>query len=144
MNYKDLHIGSYIKNKVVEDQVELDRIMTYFKLKEEEIIEMYNESELSTGILLKWSKLLEYDFFRLYSQHLILYSPQKGERTERTSSVLPNFRKKIYTKELIDFVLDLIRTGEKTMQEIITDYRIPKTTLYKWIDKYAIENGKQD
>jgi hypothetical protein len=28
---------------------------------------MYEQQDLSTDILLKWSKLLEYDFFRLYS-----------------------------------------------------------------------------
>ena len=144
MNYKDLHIGNYIKEKVKEDEVGMDRIITFFKLTEQEINEMYEGEEISTGVLLKWSKLLEYDFFRIYSHHLILYSPGKGNGKKQVSKVLPNFRKKIYSRELIDFILDLLRTGEKTKQNIITDYRIPRTTLHKWISKYGSENNDTD
>ena len=31
----------------------------------------------------KWSKILEYDFFRIYTQHLILYAPPSAETKTR-------------------------------------------------------------
>ena len=92
---------------------------------------------LDSEIILKWSKLLEYDFFRLYSQHLILYSPKSGTNSNKENKVgLPQFRKNIYTKEVIDFILDQLNSGEYSKKEIIDRYKIPKTTLYKWISKY--------
>lgn len=50
---------------------------------------------------------------------------------------MPQFRKNIYTKEIIYFILEIIQTGEKTKKQVIEDYNIPKTTLYKWIEKYT-------
>ncbi|MBB4806360.1 DNA invertase Pin-like site-specific DNA recombinase [Chryseobacterium defluvii] len=101
---------------------------------------MYKAKSLDTECLLKWCKLLEYDFFRIYSQHLILYSPPGNanyKSFKKPVSKLPQFRKNIYTKEIIDFLLAMIRTGEKTKSQVIAEYGIPKTTLYKWLEKYA-------
>ena len=101
--------------------------------------EMYKHKSLDTEILLKWSKLLEYDFFRIYTQHLILYAPpvKQEENENNKKSSLPQFRKNIYTKEIIDFILEQISNGKMTKNEVIERYRIPKTTLYKWISKYS-------
>lgn len=96
---------------------------------------MFQDEHIETDILLKLSKLLQYDFFRIYSQHLILYSPISAE-DKTVVSGLPKFRKNIYTKEMIDFILELIATEQKTRQQVIEDYKILKTTLYKWISKY--------
>ncbi|MFP3598621.1 hypothetical protein [Chryseobacterium sp. SIMBA_029] len=101
---------------------------------------MFQLKVMTTDDLLKWSKLLEYDFFRLYSQHLILYSPSslKGYKNEKYKTpTLPHFRKNLYTQEIIHFILELLSKEEKTKQQIIDEYKIPKTTLYKWIDKYG-------
>ena len=89
--------------------------------------------------------MLEYDFFRIYTQHLILYAPTsaKAENTKKQKPVLPRFRKNIYTKEIIDFVLEQIETKQKTIKQVIEEYKIPKTTLYKWISKYKI-NPNED
>ncbi|WP_317043240.1 helix-turn-helix domain-containing protein [Chryseobacterium sp. OV279] len=89
---------------------------------------------MDSDLLLKWCKLLEYDFFRMYTQHLILYSP--ATKQIKAETTLPRFRKNIYTKEIIDYILDLVQTGEKSKKQIIEEYKIPKTTLYKWISKY--------
>ncbi|WP_317127290.1 hypothetical protein [Chryseobacterium sp. KBW03] len=110
-----------------------------------EITEMYLQENLSTNTLLRWSKLLEYDFFRLYSQHLILYAPPSASFKEQAPSKLPHFRKNIYTQEMIDFILELIETEEKTKRQITNEYGIPYSTLCKWIAKHnnqllAIEN----
>ena len=116
----------------------MSRICNFFNCTEDEVIEMYQQENLPTDILLKWSKLLEYDFFRIYTQHLILYAPpsakEQDSKTEKSS--LPQFRKNIYTKEIITFILEQIDSGAMTKIEVMEQYKIPKTTLYKWIDKY--------
>lgn len=139
MNFKEIHIGKMLKTAVTESGIEMSRICNFFKCKEKEVTEMYQAKSLDTEILLKWSKLLEYDFFRIYTQHLILYAPpvKQEENENNKKSSLPQFRKNIYTKEIIDFILEQISNGKMTKNEVIERYRIPKTTLYKWISKYS-------
>ncbi len=141
MDFKNIHIGRMIKMKVAENRIDISRICNFIPADEREIFEMYESPDLNTQILLRWSKLLEYDFFRIYSQHLILYAPpgvnpshQSGGKAGK--SILPNFRKNLYTQEVIDFILELVRQGNKSKLEIIQEYNIPKTTLYKWISKH--------
>ncbi|KMQ63507.1 transposase [Chryseobacterium sp. BLS98] len=133
---KSIHIGKLIKIRWKELTISMERTCNFFKLNENEIEKMFELENLNTDYLLKWCKLLQYDFFRLYSQHLILYSPEQRNIKSKNTS-LPQFRKNIYTKEMIDFILDEINTGEKTPQQVMEDYKIPKTTLYKWIIKYS-------
>lgn len=139
MNYKNIHIGSIIKNAVIEKEIDISRICNLLNCPESEIKEMYESISMDTETLLKWSKLLEYDFFRIYTQHLILYAPAystiKKSVSEKKIS-LPRFRKNIYTREVIDFILEQINTCEMTREEVMQRYKIPKTTLYKWIGKY--------
>jgi hypothetical protein len=138
-NIKNIHIGSFIQKRVIESNINITKICNFFGCCETEINQMYISNALKSDDLLKWCKLLDYDFFRLYSQHLILYSPMAlryHDVSKVEKSALPQFRKNIYTKEIIDFMLDLIETDKKTKNQIIDDYKIPKTTLYKWISKY--------
>ncbi|MGV0925535.1 transposase [Empedobacter tilapiae] len=139
MNFKNIHIGHLIKQRVKECQIENPRICNFLKCTEEEIQEMYQAESLDSKVILLWAKLLEYDFFRIYSQHLILYSPAnldyiKTDEKEDTS--LPRFRKNIYTKEIIGFILEQINSKKMTKRQVIERYKIPKTTLYKWLSKY--------
>ena len=138
LNVKNIHIGQMIKERIAESEMETLRICNFFNCTEDEVIEMYQQENLPTDILLRWSKLLEYDFFRIYTQHLILYAPpsakEQDSKTEKSS--LPQFRKNIYTKEIITFILEQIDSGAMTKIEVMEQYKIPKTTLYKWIDKY--------
>ncbi|MDM1071454.1 transposase [Empedobacter brevis] len=138
MNYKSIRIGALIKQTVIERGIEISRICNFMKLTKEEVEDMYNKESIDSELLLRWSKLLDYDFFRLYSQHLILYAPVKNnnESSKKQKSISPQFRKNLYTKEVIDYVLSKINKGEMTKSEIIERYQIPKTTLYKWINKY--------
>ncbi|QIY89474.1 transposase [Chryseobacterium gallinarum] len=139
MLYKEIHIGELIKSKTEEMEVTIRHIAEVFRIPEHTVLETFGKKELPTGELLKWSKLLRYDFFRIYSQHLILYTPQYANPVrKKEKSQLMQFRKNIYSDELIEFVLELVRTGKKTKQEIIDDYRIPRTTLYKWIAKHQV------
>ena len=128
-----------IKERIAESEMETLRICNFFNCTEDEVIEMYQQENLPTDILLKWSKLLEYDFFRIYSQHLILYAPPSANEKrskENKKQTIPEFRKNIYTKEVIDFIIEQIDTEKMTKKQIIERYNIPKTTLYKWISKY--------
>ncbi|HCA09428.1 transposase [Chryseobacterium sp.] len=139
-NLKNIHIGTLIETKLKEEEISMERVCAFFKLETQEILQMLKLDSLETEILLKWCKILEYDFFRLYSQHLIFYAPpspakNKGEVKNNKSS-LPLFRKNLYTQEIIDFVIETLNSGEKTRQQVIDEYKIPKTTLYKWIAKY--------
>lgn len=141
---KNIHIGSLIKKRVNELDIDTSRIIAFFKTyTEEEIKAQFKSKSILTDDLLKWSKLLEYDFFRIYSQHIILFSPlpkNSSKTTSSTSSVLPSFRKSVYTKEIIDFVLDLYTTENKKIQEISNEYNIPKNTIHNWIKKYLPQN----
>jgi len=134
-NFKEIHIGKIIKQLIDEKSIEISRICKFMSASETEIEKMYQSKSLDAEILLRYSKLLEYDFFRIYSQHLILYAPPGAAKKDSSKiykeSKLPTFRKQIYTKEIIDFVLDIISTNQKTKQQVIEEYGIPKTTLYK-------------
>lgn len=110
------------------------------KCSEDDIIRIYESESINADVLLKWSKLLNYHFFRIYTQHLILFAPPEKfgykQSPQKKSAELHQFRKNIYTIEIIEFILEMIKNGRKTKQQVINDYNILKTTLYKWIEKY--------
>lgn len=138
LNFKNIHIGHFIRQSVKENDLDENRICSFMNCTVQEISAMYESSSMDSDLLLKWSKLLKYDFFRIYSQHLILYAPPSKVDQDVTEkqTVLPTFRKNIYTKEIIDFVLEQISSGELSVNDVMERYNIPKTTLYKWIKKY--------
>lgn len=135
-NFKDIHIGALVYEHVNEQDIDMSRICRFLHSTENEILQMYSMKSLEVEVLLKWSKLLKYDFFRLYSNHLILYAPVSKQNKNGGKSKLPQFRKSLYTKEIIDYILELLKDKKKTPVEIIDQYRIPKSTLNKWISKY--------
>lgn len=139
LNFKEIHIGEIIRLRIEELNIREERILSFLKCDHEFLVNVLSSEDISTATLLRLSKLLEYDFFRLYSHHLILFSPPSSVEKNTSNSEkigLPQFRKNIYTKDMIDFILELLENGEKTKLEIIQQYKIPKTTLYKWIEKY--------
>ncbi|KAB1228693.1 transposase [Chryseobacterium viscerum] len=140
MLFKNIHIGHLIQTRVNETNFSIERLTNFLQCSEDDIENMYNSESLHAELLLKWSKLLQYDFFRMYSQHLLLYSPPSSpdyyKNIKQQKTELPEFRKNIYTIEIIEFILDLVKSNKKTKQEVIEEYRIPKTTLYKWLNKY--------
>lgn len=137
MLYKNIHIGKYIKEMVDHKKIPIDRICNFLAKDEEFIEKTYESKSVETDILLRWSKLLEYDFFRLYSSHLILYAPVSAVNKTDTpkSEKAPQFRKNIYTQEIKNFILDRIESGEMTQADVIKEYSIPKSTLHRWIQK---------
>jgi hypothetical protein len=112
MNFKHIHIGQMIKTRVEENNTDIERICN-FCCTEKDVHNMYEQQDLSTDILLKWSKLLEYDFFRLYSSTsycMPLFLRLRKKEQEQGKAKLPRFRKNIYTKEVIDFILQRINS----------------------------------
>lgn len=148
MDFKDIHIGQLIENLITESGIEMSRICNFMGCSEDEISKMYTLRSLDSCVLLGWSKLLEYDFFRIYSQHLILFAPKGNGHLQSVKqdkrSAVPHFRKNIYTREMIQFVLEQLKSGEMSRNKIITEYRIPKTTLYKWIQKYNVSEENKN
>ncbi len=136
MLYKEIHIGKFIKEMVKENEVPMERICNFLNKDEEFIEKVYSSASIDTDLLLRWSKLLEYDFFRLYSSHLILYAPPSAvNKNHKKSEKIPYFRKNIYTQEIKDFIMRRISSGEMTHSEAIKEYSIPKSTLHRWFQK---------
>lgn len=136
-NFKDIFIGNLIEKRVQELEISSQRICDFLKIEEKQLTQLYSQENISTDILLKCSKLLDYDFFRIYSQHLLLYAPPASinyKKPEQGNT--PQFRKSLYTTEIIDFILELIETKQMDKSEIISRYNIPRSTLYKWIKKH--------
>lgn len=136
MNIKNIHIGSLIRSKVEEHQISIERISRFLNRTEDEIEMMYHAGSMDTDVLLKWCKLLKFDFFRFYTSHLILYAPQSRiDNTAIQKGKAMVFRKSIYTQEVKDFILEKIESRTMTANDVVERYKIPKTTLYKWMKK---------
>lgn len=137
-NYKNIHIGSLIKKRVKECKLDILFISDIFECEIADIEKIYISKAVESNLLLIWCRLLNYDFFRIYTQHLILFSPSASmDLIKMNQTHLTNdFRKNYYTKEIINFILDLLKSEEKTQDDIVKNYRIPKTTLNRWIKKY--------
>jgi len=136
MLYKEIHIGQFIKERVDEKEITMERICNFLHKDEDFIDSIYQSKSVDTDLLLRWSKLLEYDFFRLYSSHLILYAPPSAvNKNPNKSEKIPYFRKNIYTQEIKEFIIKRILSGEMTQSEVIREYSIPKSTLHRWLQK---------
>ncbi|MCS3533088.1 transposase [Chryseobacterium sp. JUb7] len=136
MLYKEIHIGELIKEKVAEQEISIERICNFLDKEESVVEKLYTNKSTDTELLLKWCKLLEYDFFRIYSSHLILYAPPSAvNKNHNKSQKIPYFRKNIYTQEIKNFILRKILSGEMTQSDIIREYSIPKSTLNRWLHK---------
>ena len=73
MNLKIIHIGTLVKSKVEELSIPLGRIAKFMHCNEEQVEDMYLQNSMDTEVLLRWSKLLEFDFFRIYFEILYIF-----------------------------------------------------------------------
>lgn len=137
INVKDIHIGSIIKGIISEREITVERMCNFFRTDEDDIERMLGQKSLDSEVILKWSKLAGYDFFRPYVTHLMLFagiSQTKSNQLQKKDDGI-QFRKNIYTKEIKDYIIELVNTKKKTIAEIISEYNIPRTTIYKWMKK---------
>jgi len=139
-NYKEIYIGKLIKDRVTELEMASERIVDFLQIDELELELLYSAKSLDSVMLLKCCKLLEYDFFRIYSHHLTLYTSAGNNNPKsvngKLKSSLPSFKKSLYTPEIIEFIIEIIGSGENSAAEVIKEYRIPKTTLHRWLRKH--------
>lgn len=146
-NFKHINIGSLLQLRLEELDISIARAALFLEIDEDEVINTFGCETIPTDMLLKWSKLLQYDFFRIYTQHLILYAPQdpkaaKRKKEDSQKSSLPVFKKNIYTNEVINYLIQLVESGKKSYKEIQDEYNIPATTILRWANKYG--NKKLD
>lgn len=137
MSFKDINIGYLIQKRILECGLTTRQVSRFLNMEESEVQEIYSAKVIDIKLLLRISELLEYDFFRIYTQHLILHAPPGPVKLDNRKKSIPKniCRKNIYTKQIIDFILELLEKKLKTESQIIKDYGIPKTTLFKWINK---------
>lgn len=138
-SYKNIHIGSQIKTIASLKELSITRACQFLKCSAQEIEDMYAQESLDSNQLLRWCKLLEYNFFMFYHSHLQLYSPS-GSLTKLTTKEEQNteqfsFKKNLYSPEIIAYILDKWNSNELSAKEIIERYHIPRTTLYRWKKK---------
>lgn len=139
-NFKNIYIGQLIKQRMQECAIVIERASAFLNVSEDELERMFDEKSLDCNILLRWSKLLNYDFFRIYTQHLILYAPQdpnKANRKAKTETSLPVFKKNIYTQEVISYLIELVDSNKMTLKQVQETYNIPSTTVMRWKNKYG-------
>ena len=137
MNFKHIHIGSIIAEQVLLQQIAIGRICKFFGYPEEQIEAMYQEESLDCNDLLKWSKLLKYNLFLYYQNHLILYAPSGASISRKTVATgdSQTFRKNIYTQEIKDYMIGLVLKKGKEPMWVAEKYHIPKNTIYRWLKK---------
>jgi hypothetical protein len=139
---RDIHIGNLINYVLSEKKVSLNEIRSKMGFSTRIINQMLNSPSIDTLLLLKWSKVLRYDFFRLYSSHLMLHhgiSNTLSKKEDNLEIEGIQIRKNVYTKELIQFLVNKVRSNEMNTRQVINQYGIPKTTFYKWLQKYPKE-----
>lgn len=142
---RNIHIGRLIKEVVTKQNIDNSLLIKKMDCSGETLLFYYNSKTLDAGLLLKFSKILRYDFFRLYSSHLMLHHGISNTlANKKTENIVEGvrIRKNVYTKELISYLLDKIRNNEMTKVEVISKYGVPKTTLYKWMQKYPKPQNK--
>lgn len=106
-NFKNIHIGQLIKQRMQECAIVIERASAFLNVSEDELERMFDEKSLDCNILLRWSKLLNYDFFRIYTQHLILYAPQDPKKPigkPKQKLLCPSLRK-IYIRRRLSATL---------------------------------------
>lgn len=139
---KDIHIGQAIQQIVLHKGITQDKIEAGFpNANKVDIQKMYDSPSLESDVLLKWCKLCSYNFFMIYNTHLQIYAPAAAvaklqiQEDQNTTITQLHFNKCVYSNEVKEFILELVAKKQLSIAEIIEQYHIPKTTIYKWIKK---------
>jgi transposase len=139
---KKINIGKLIQEACKNKQLAEARIEIFFSMPYSEIEKMYQQEHISSELLLKWSKLLKYDFFRIYSSHLINYhgisAKIKSENAIIESGL--QIRKNLYTPEIKEFIIQKVQSGKMSTTEAIERYGVGRTTLFRWLAKEKTNN----
>jgi hypothetical protein len=140
---RNIHIGEIISKIIIEKKINMNELKARMGMSTSTINKMLISKSLDASVMLKWSKVLRYDFFRLYSSHLMLHHGISNALTKKTKDANIqgiHIRKNVYTKDIINFLVHKVGSNEMTPMEVINQYAIPKTTFYKWLQKYPIND----
>lgn len=143
MDFKSIHIGTHIRRIADIRELSISRACIFLNCNHKDIKEMYTKKSLDSDLLLRWCKLLDYNFFMFYHSHLQIYKPSasitklKNHQISNEEHKNYSFRKNLYMPEIIDWLLFKLDKGELTVKEIIEIYNIPRTTIYRWKKKYV-------
>lgn len=89
MTVKEIHIGNLIRLKVQEQNIQFSRMCNFLTCSEEDILKTFDCRSCDTYLLLRWSKLLEYDFFRFilvtlfFFHHVQINLPKRMKKESR-------------------------------------------------------------
>lgn len=139
---KKINIGKLIKEACKNKQLAEARIEKFFTMPYSEIEKMYEQEHLSSELLLKWSKLIKYDFFRIYSSHLINYHGISAKINSENTFIESGLqiRKNLYTPEIKEFIIQKVQSGKMSTAEAIERYGVGRTTLFRWLAKEKTNN----
>ena len=143
-----IHIGELIKKKLEESGMDKTVFANRIKKSYPTTLNIFKKKSIKTEDLLKISKVLKYDFFRVYSAEIQLTCPKAtnnvrigaSAKEAGTDSTLPRFKKNLYSAEFIENLVKDINDGKMTRYEAMKKYELPKTTLYRWCRKNAMMN----
>lgn len=134
----EIHIGKLILEACLALQITDERMENFFSMPYAEVENMFAQEHLSTDLLLKWSKLLKFDFFRIYSEHLMMFHGISAKLFKDHSHIATGLdvRKNLYTPEIKQFIVNKVQTNQMTIPEAIERYGVGRTTLFRWIAKF--------
>jgi hypothetical protein len=139
---RNIHIGAIINEVIQIKKISIDELKIKMGCTTRILNKYLDSKTMDSSTLLKWSKVLKYDFFRLYSSHLMLHHGISNTLSNKMVDVQVegiHIRKNVYTKELIEFLVNKVNSKEMSISQVISTYGIPKTTFYKWLQKYSKE-----
>jgi hypothetical protein len=67
-----LHIGSRVKKQFLGSGLSIEQFANRISCKSGNIYKIFERERMDTGLLMQISKILNYDFFRLYSEDIQL------------------------------------------------------------------------
>lgn len=143
-----IHIGELIKKKLDESGMDKTVFANRIKKSYPTTLNIFKKKSIKTEDLLKISKVLKYDFFRVYSAEIQLTCPKatnnvrigSAKETATVESGMPRFKKNLYSSEFIETLVRDINDGKMTRYEAMKKYELPKTTLYRWCRKSTLMN----
>jgi len=86
----NIHIGKLINKVWKQKNISIEQTLDFLKCNEEDVCKMLKRKSINTDRLFKWSRLLEYDFFKIYSQPLNFFTSETSEECATTNIKILN------------------------------------------------------
>jgi hypothetical protein len=105
-----LHIGKKIRQVLSDQKMPVQNFAYAISRSRTVVYDIFERETIDTGLLLKISEVLGYDFFRLYSPRVVLNTPSlanesAAEYETKTKDKITELEKEIaYLKEINDLL----------------------------------------